>query len=144
MQVRTCNICPQHVSLIPHICETQKFSYALSKCNIFAAVRTNKIKKSLNKHLFDAYRGMLFAKVDHHRAENLKERHIDHHIIFDILKIYLKFAITTLVLYFLAEWYLMNYDTENIDNVPTSLTIKSSTNSTVDKLFRFVLDFLIH
>uniref|UniRef100_A0A1A9ZMJ4 Uncharacterized protein n=1 Tax=Glossina pallidipes TaxID=7398 RepID=A0A1A9ZMJ4_GLOPL len=101
--------------------------------NIFAAVRTNNIKKSLNEHLFDAHPGMLFAKVNHHRAENLKEHHIDHH-----------FAITTLVLYFLAEWYLINYDTENIDNVPASLTIKSSTNSTVDKVFRFVLDFLIH
>uniref|UniRef100_A0A1B0G3Y3 Uncharacterized protein n=1 Tax=Glossina morsitans morsitans TaxID=37546 RepID=A0A1B0G3Y3_GLOMM len=45
--------------------------------DIFAAVRTNNIKKSLNKHLFDAYPGMLFAKVNHHRAENLKE--LDHH-----------------------------------------------------------------
>uniref|UniRef100_A0A1B0C521 Uncharacterized protein n=2 Tax=Glossina palpalis gambiensis TaxID=67801 RepID=A0A1B0C521_9MUSC len=34
-----------------------------------------------------------------------------------------------------AEWYLMGYNTERIDSVPASFTIKSSTNGTVDGVF---------
>nr|XP_036220702.1 uncharacterized protein LOC106618217 [Bactrocera oleae] len=62
--------------------------------------------------------------------------------LFDILKIYLKFGLITLVFYFVAEWYILHYVDFNTFQEPQPL-MKPASNSTASKVYRFVLDFFL-
>ncbi|EDW18605.1 uncharacterized protein LOC6582426 [Drosophila mojavensis] len=65
--------------------------------------------------------------------------------IFWIFKIYIKFALVTLVVYFAAEWYIVRYGAELEDQLDAQLAAneRPASNSTLSKVFRFVLNFFI-
>ncbi|KAH8246133.1 uncharacterized protein [Drosophila kikkawai] len=73
--------------------------------------------------------------------------------VFDIFKIYLKFALITLVIYFLAEWYILRYGAELEAELDAHLVAgaelrqespeRPESNSTLSKVFRFVVNFFI-
>lgn len=79
-----------------------------------------------------------------------------HHLllnVFDIFKIYIKFAMITLVIYFLAEWYILRYGAELEAELDAHLVEgaelrqespeRPESNSTLSKVFRFVVNFFI-
>lgn len=61
--------------------------------------------------------------------------------LFDILKIYLKFAILALGLYLAAEWYIVRFGIDLDDERATLVPKQLAENSTVHKVYRFVVDF---
>ncbi|KAH8293820.1 hypothetical protein KR054_005077 [Drosophila jambulina] len=73
--------------------------------------------------------------------------------LFDIFKIYLKFALITLVIYFLAEWYILRYGADLEAELDAHLVEgaelrqespeRPESNSTLSKVFRFVVNFFI-
>lgn len=73
--------------------------------------------------------------------------------ILDIFKIYIKFALITLVIYFLAEWYILRYGAELEAELDAHLVEgaelreespeRPESNSTLSKVFRFVVNFFI-
>ncbi|XP_030372774.1 uncharacterized protein LOC115622835 [Scaptodrosophila lebanonensis] len=69
--------------------------------------------------------------------------------IFDIFKIYLKFAFITLVIYFVAEWYVLRYGAELEAQLDAAVAAEArgaerpAANSTLNKVYRFILNFLI-
>ncbi|KAH8379159.1 hypothetical protein KR009_003320 [Drosophila setifemur] len=74
--------------------------------------------------------------------------------VFDIFKIYLKFALITLALYLAAEWYILRYGAELEAQLDAHLVQgapqlgeeppeRTESNSTLSKVFRFVVNFFI-
>lgn len=72
--------------------------------------------------------------------------------IFDILKIYLKLGLITVVIYLVTEWYIIQFGID-INDTQATLAPKTSVNSnnnngttssTLIKVYRFLLDFFIH
>ncbi|KAH8402827.1 hypothetical protein KR222_001890 [Zaprionus bogoriensis] len=71
-----------------------------------------------------------------------------HHLcvnILDIFKIYLKFALITLVIYFVAEWYIVRYGAELEAELDAQVAAdeRPASNSTLNKVFRLVLNFFV-
>lgn len=62
-----------------------------------------------------------------------------------IFKIYIKFALITLVIYFVAEWYIVRYGAELEDQLDAQVPAndRPGSNSTLYKVFRLVLNFFI-
>ncbi|XP_023174170.2 uncharacterized protein LOC111601692 [Drosophila hydei] len=62
-----------------------------------------------------------------------------------IFKIYVKFALITLVIYFVAEWYIVRYGVELEDQLDAQLAAneRPASNSTLSKVFRFIVNFFI-
>lgn len=60
----------------------------------------------------------------------------------DILKIYLKFAILTLCLYLIAEWYIVRFGIDLDDEQASLVPAQFGQNSTLHKVYRFAVDFL--
>ncbi|KRF98505.1 uncharacterized protein Dwil_GK28132 [Drosophila willistoni] len=69
--------------------------------------------------------------------------------ILDIFKIYLKYAFITLILYFIAEWYILRYGDELEAQIDAHLINgrdqgdRPPSNSTLSKVFRFIVNFFI-
>ena len=70
--------------------------------------------------------------------------------IFDILKIYFKLALITLIVCLVAEWYIVHNGID-LDDAEASLAPKSThntntynSNSTVIKVYRLLVDFFLH
>ncbi|KAH8270009.1 hypothetical protein KR018_002135 [Drosophila ironensis] len=69
--------------------------------------------------------------------------------VFDICKIYIKFALITLAIYLTAEWYILRYgaeleaqlDAHLVEGAP--LPERPESNSTLSKVLRFVVNFFI-
>ncbi|XP_037929325.1 uncharacterized protein LOC119663798 [Teleopsis dalmanni] len=63
----------------------------------------------------------------------------------DIFKIYLKLAVITLVIYFVAEWYILRYGLEFDEAPQTQIAAQKPRNvSSVEKLFKLMINFFIH
>lgn len=62
-----------------------------------------------------------------------------------ILKIYIKFALITLVIYFVAEWYIVRYGAELEAQLDAQVDAneRPASNSTLSKVFRLVLNFFV-
>ncbi|EDW69268.1 uncharacterized protein [Drosophila virilis] len=62
-----------------------------------------------------------------------------------IFKIYLKFAFITVIIYLVAEWYIVRYGIELEDQLDGNVAAndRPASNSTLSKVFRFVLNFFI-
>ncbi|KAH8256271.1 uncharacterized protein [Drosophila bipectinata] len=74
--------------------------------------------------------------------------------VFDIFKIYIKFALLTLVFYLIAEWYILRYGAELEAQLDAHLAEgaplregspeeRPESNSTLSKVLRFVVNFFI-
>lgn len=66
--------------------------------------------------------------------------------ILDIFKIYLKFGLITLAVYFIAEWYIIRYGAELVEDqrdAQVAASDRSASNSTLSQMFRIVLNFLV-
>ncbi|XP_002134683.1 uncharacterized protein LOC108151070 [Drosophila miranda] len=73
--------------------------------------------------------------------------------VLDVFKIYLKFAFLTLIVYLVAEWYIIRYGAEleaQLDahlvegaELPEDTAERAASNSTLGKVFRFVVNFFI-
>jgi len=80
------------------------------------------------------------------RCLNMKLVELLHQMLLNILyifKIYLKFALITLALYFVAEWYISRYGAEleaQLD-VQAAANDRPDSNSTLTKVFQIVLNF---
>ncbi|XP_034481810.1 uncharacterized protein LOC117787407 [Drosophila innubila] len=67
------------------------------------------------------------------------------HII-DIFKIYLKFGLITLALYFIAEWYIIRYGAELEEDqrdAQVSANDLPASNSTLSQVLRIVMNFFV-
>ncbi|ALC43371.1 CG42445 [Drosophila busckii] len=62
-----------------------------------------------------------------------------------MFKIYLKFVLLTIVIYFVAEWYITRYGVELEDQLDGRVdeNQRPGSNSTLNKVFRFIVNFLI-
>ncbi|XP_022231033.2 uncharacterized protein LOC111079987 [Drosophila obscura] len=73
--------------------------------------------------------------------------------VLDVFKIYLKFAFLTLIVYLVAEWYIIRYGAEleaQLDahlvegaERPEDTDERAASNTTLGKVFRFVVNFFI-
>lgn len=75
--------------------------------------------------------------------------------IFDILKIYLKLGLITVVIYLVTEWYIIQFGIDLNDNQATLVSKTSvnsnnnnnnngTTTSTLIIVYRLLIDFFIH
>ncbi|KAM8711018.1 hypothetical protein ACLKA7_017619 [Drosophila subpalustris] len=65
--------------------------------------------------------------------------------ILQIFKIYLKFGLLTLALYFMAEWYIVRFGPELGDQLDAKVAAneRPTSNSTLSQVFRIVLNFFV-
>ncbi|KAH8366227.1 hypothetical protein KR093_010417 [Drosophila rubida] len=65
--------------------------------------------------------------------------------VLQILKIYVKFAFITLIVYFVAEWYIVRYGAELEAQLDAQLADNDhpASNSTWGKVIRVVLNFFV-
>ncbi|KAH8398308.1 hypothetical protein KR215_003588 [Drosophila sulfurigaster] len=67
--------------------------------------------------------------------------------VLQIFKIYIKFAFITLIVYFVAEWYIVKYGAELEAQLDAQLGGENNeppaSNSTLSKVIRVVLNFFV-